>query len=634
MKLGAVLFYKCRFDISLSDSSEYTDLLWQILLDIKKWIHHKRYYNFLKDNTDLTYAKSGTNLYRHDNNVDLSLSTASVTNYKNIAQEWACEFCEKRKAREVEGVVYAPREWMTEIGFRQSEDSSSAQFSLIVSYLDQPGFIGPSKNAPVPSVPALIRILVEDGTLKCTKSGFDITKMNMVVGNGGISAEKFWNLVRDEDRDYPILYISPDSQGRYPVDPFDLDTKLYPNALVCSPQSADEDREIMRKRPIVAFNYQPYSIRLFATHPRLNNKQEIYRDLRRHRCLSSKAITQLREGQDKKDTDSVENILRQALAQDVHSYETDDLISLSDVKDDLQQSRLEQNLVESKQHFNDYKEKLEKLSASIATQVNQTIEYEQPQHSQTTSVKDLQAQITGLLDNLKSSRNNADDMLKLAKSYESDLSKSQQNNYELQTKNYNLINRLSNLEKGGEGKNDYLEIQQLITSSSPQNLMADNTTRNHETDIKIVTFFAAIFSDRIVVTKEAYESLKDCVTRPNYLWQAMYMMCQPLYRTYKETKNSNITKTFLEQDDVVGGFTVALHEGHETHKDDDYMNLRKVGYQGHIISIESHLKRGGGKDDSRSVRIYYCWAADKTGGKLVIGHIGKHLKNYSTHKLN
>lgn len=55
-------------------------------------------------------------------------------------------------------------------------------------------------------------------------------------------------------------------------------------------------------------------------------------------------------------------------------------------------------------------------------------------------------------------------------------------------------------------------------------------------------------------------------------------------------------------------------------------------YQGQEIDIEPHIKSGIKDSDPRSVRIYFAY--DPTvSSKILIGHCGKHLDNYTTRKI-
>ncbi|KFJ06951.1 hypothetical protein BTHE_1378 [Bifidobacterium thermophilum] len=59
MDLGAQLFYKCQFDLSLTEYSENRDLLWEIVLELTGWVKSK-HYHLLDERIDMTRLKRGT----------------------------------------------------------------------------------------------------------------------------------------------------------------------------------------------------------------------------------------------------------------------------------------------------------------------------------------------------------------------------------------------------------------------------------------------------------------------------------------------------------------------------------------------------------------------------------------------
>ena len=80
------------------------------------------------------------------------------------------------------------------------------------------------------------------------------------------------------------------------------------------------------------------------------------------------------------------------------------------------------------------------------------------------------------------------------------------------------------------------------------------------------------------------------------------------------------------------GWACARGEGKMTRKDADLMRQYTDTYNGHEINIEAHIKNGVKESDPRFVRIYF--AHDPTvSDKVIIGHCGKHLDNYTTQKV-
>lgn len=55
-------------------------------------------------------------------------------------------------------------------------------------------------------------------------------------------------------------------------------------------------------------------------------------------------------------------------------------------------------------------------------------------------------------------------------------------------------------------------------------------------------------------------------------------------------------------------------------------------FDGQEISIEAHVKNGNKDSDPKSVRIYFAYDPQITD-RIIIGHCGKHIDNYSTRKI-
>ena len=72
-----------------------------------------------------------------------------------------------------------------------------------------------------------------------------------------------------------------------------------------------------------------------------------------------------------------------------------------------------------------------------------------------------------------------------------------------------------------------------------------------------------------------------------------------------------------------------MHEGQRTNQNPKLAKLRKDEYLGRTIDITPHLKVGTKKP--KLLRIHFC--VDQDSKKIVVGHVGDHLKTYTTGKL-
>jgi len=74
-------------------------------------------------------------------------------------------------------------------------------------------------------------------------------------------------------------------------------------------------------------------------------------------------------------------------------------------------------------------------------------------------------------------------------------------------------------------------------------------------------------------------------------------------------------------------FHISMSEGKMTQRDSKLMQLRERQYQGRTIDITPHVGSGRTAD---CLRVHF--AVDQGTGKIVIGHCGDHLENYTSRK--
>ena len=166
--LSANLYYMTRFEISALDAEE--DLLWTLILGVRDWMRPKwkrRGDNVVWDTEQWSAWKSGASFQSEKGAVTF---VSAFCREPDGRDNWACEITERTEKR-----GYAPREWVTEIGFRRRE--RTAEISFVVFYRDRPGFIGLCAPLPNPDagVPNLIRRLMENERLRCTAGGLPVS---------------------------------------------------------------------------------------------------------------------------------------------------------------------------------------------------------------------------------------------------------------------------------------------------------------------------------------------------------------------------------------------------------------------------------------------------------------------------
>jgi hypothetical protein len=668
MHPGATLFYKCRFETE--PDTDMPDPLWTIVYEIRKWMCAKHPDLPADIRAWTAYVKNGGCLDTpKDTREPVHVRSQIFQTHSTI--EWACQIDEVLRGAldEDMGGRLAPRTWTMEIGYQQKGGQRKGRFSMLVSYYDQPGYVGRSAYPAYPSIPRLVRRLTANPQLYCNVSGMPISNMLLPVGDRQVltSSFMFWNRVTDPDREYPIIYLGRDPHtGICTVDCHEVNDMVFPNALVCYPIDADADRRIRDDCPVEGLQCPDGGLRFYTTLPQLKGDQA-ETDIKRHRYLNESQIAELRrfdaeEGMSDlywggEAPDRIVLMMRQAVAQDISFAESDSLLTVEKVRVKREMADAERRNAQAKQTSEDAKQRLTQLHDEMETrqlrdEENARKRLEQMsarQRAASATVVSQEQQIGALDDALRrrdeeldeqraqiaQTRNDANEALTLAQEIQDQGLKYKEQNDELMLRTHILQAKLDAMSAPSySGNHDFLPetLGKMFGGDLPTILASDNPRTNGEHARTIVTMFAQLFPERIIVTDRARQSLRACVTRPALVWQGMAAICLNLYEVYRSEQGSgNISQRFRTMPGVPAGFEVALHEGKETRKDPKLVTMRELVYSGGTISIEPHLKYGHGRDDSDSLRIYYGW--DPNQALLVIGHIGRHLTNY-TSKVN
>jgi len=136
------------------------------------------------------------------------------------------------------------------------------------------------------------------------------------------------------------------------------------------------------------------------------------------------------------------------------------------------------------------------------------------------------------------------------------------------------------------------------------------------------------FCTRLVITDAAMDAAKDfhdckCVAECWEMLVAMHEYLHPL--KFSDGDSKDLERAFKEK----SRYELAMSEGKMTKNDSKLMRLRELQHDGREFDITPHLKHGN--QEPKLVRIHFAF--DEREKKIVIGHIGKHIPNYTTKKL-
>lgn len=559
--LSSTMFYKAKFTIQ-TVNGDSDDLLWRLVMGIRSWITSKLNKKGSPPIIDSkmsswSYFKMGRKFFDLEN---LNRIYAESLHYQPTADpstvSWACKIVEKPNP----APGFATREWTTEIGY-QALSSNSAEISYVVTYSDLAGFIGFCMPAPSPSIPRVVRQLFENPDLKCTvgSSEVSLAPIKLVPGD----YPEFERIIFDADRKLPIIYVSPQrisdesNESAVLVDPVKLAHAVAGNAIVYYADSFDFVHE-MSYCCSSNLTSSGGTVRVYQPNIHPDDPNEQYR----HRFLSSRFIEENGEN-------SVIDIFRRAMAQDVHFYES--LFRLDDC----------QKLIDADLH----KEKIARIRAKSEGEAEE-------------------AYIAFLEESDK--REEAENTARTLKK-EVD---------RLKTENYTLDVQVKSLR---EQANQISEIE-----AANRNVRSISTYPN--SPLGLAKYFETVYPDRIAFTERAYRSLDDCSTKCDMLWEVFYHIVTDLFDLLSTTP-----ATALSEFKNRTGWDCARGEGHMTHLDSRLMRQYVDSFNGKEINIEAHIKNGVRESDPKFVRIYFAYDPN-VSNKIIIGHCGKHLDNYSTRK--
>lgn len=559
--LNATMFYKAKFNIRTADGQP-DDLLWKLVRNIRSWITRKLNSRGKPTVIDdqigsWSHFKKGGKFYDlgHLNRVYAESVYHQVGDEASTAS-WACKIVEKPEAEN----GFAPREWVTEIGYRATSPNS-AELSYVVTYSDMAGFIGFCMPAPSLSLPRVIRSLLEDPELICSVGPNQLTAGAIKLNPGDYPL--FKDTLFDSTREVPIIYISPrriaeeSDEAQVLVDPQKMADSVAGNAIVYYADSLDFTREM---NYLGNSNYlcSGGAVRVYRPNIQLEDES----DPSRHRFLSARFIEA--HGEEK-----VIDLFRRAMAQDVHFYES--LFRMDNCR----------ALLEADFH-----------QARIAR---------------------IRAQSQGEADEATAAFLEESDKREAAERANRAL---QDENGQLKTENYNL----------GVQVEMYRNRANQVGQIEAATRQVRSISEYPNTPQSIARYFETVYPERIAFTERAYRSMDECETKSEVLWEIFYHIATDLF----DLVQSNPAQAYSEFKNKTG-WDVARGEGHQTRVDSKLMRQYIDTYDGQEIDIEAHIKNGVRESDPKFVRIYFAYDPS-ISEKIIIGHCGKHIENYSTRK--
>lgn len=555
IELNNSIFYKVKFNIQALN--EEVDLIWKVVVNIKTWLLRKYTGKIISSqNAVWSRLKKGGTLSSSDKKT-LFIEAESFEESPEMVF-WSCRVSEKQLPKS----GYAPREWITEIGIRPIQ-KGCVEFSCVISYVDRPGFIGICEDEPFPNVPNLVKNILRDKECSCTIGCDEIAIVPHLLQPGDWLA--FWEAVKSADRSIPYIFINAKENESVEADsalaainPTQLAIAAGGNARVFYAKDLGIVGEMNFYCP-EEYRCHAGSMRIYQ--PNVNLADPL--DHRRHRYISANNIATLGE-------DKIIHMIRRALAQDIHFYET-----FFRVKD----CRLKQEAAARQLRLAELK--------ALHEQQNKEME----QEARDWSVMAFEEE---------EKRLKAEDALAQANE---DLRV-------LKNENYNLSVEIDSY-RPLAAKNAELERacnNRLNTKSYPS------------TPKDVIDYFNSSFGDCLAFSDEVEKSIKTCTIPLDELWSAFYHLATAMRDLYI-SGGAQIYKDFKQRT----GIDVGRGEGANTHQNKKMMDQYRTEYHGAQIDIEAHIKC------SRYQRIHFGFCPDDQ--KVIVGWCGEHKDNATTQKV-
>ncbi len=144
----------------------------------------------------------------------------------------------------------------------------------------------------------------------------------------------------------------------------------------------------------------------------------------------------------------------------------------------------------------------------------------------------------------------------------------------------------------------------------------------------VVDIFSRNFKDRLIFAEEAYKSAASYAQFKvlGRAFDMLYHIGTTLFDLkFEEDQPGDIATSFYN----LSGFEFAMSEGKQSKKDNSIRATRQISVNGKQYEIWPHIKFGN--KPPKILRVYIAFDNDLK--KIVIGHVGKHLKNATTRSM-
>lgn len=462
------------------------------------------------------------------------------------------------------------RQWRIDVTVETMSDQRY-RFSMMIRHWLLPGYIGDEPSLPEPTTPTIIgNLLHPKRNLWNPWAGSEPMTFDPTTLYPG-NAKLFKNVLESEERECSVVYISCSPVNDKPlIDPVALSRLIRGTGTVYVSEKALADTELSYQ---IDRNYECKNgmVRIYKPGLQFN----VPGDYRRHRFFTVSSINEIGE------KEVMMQIVR-GLCRRSSSVHPEDVLTIEGLRSRRNLFRLREL----------------RKSDSVDPEELRKVFWDE--------VEGQEKQIGDLKKQLKNSRDETEFALEQASEYERDVN--------------SLKFRLSEAEGRASESGNHSEI--IVSRNDLWQTMDAFPHSLRE----VMDLASKLWPDKLVFTKRALKAASDYrFDDVDIAWRCIQDLATILHGLcFEEDTAQKAAEIFGSK----SNFEVTFREGTATNRDPKFAKMRTDVFEGEKIDITPHLKYGN--KSPKLLRIHF--AVHSSSKKLIIGHVGDHLDNYSTRK--
>lgn len=519
------------------------------------------------------------------------------------------------------------RTWRTQVGVTRS-DLGIYTVTVQVFYSIDPTLLRTEISAPLRNIPICVRKLLDIEGMTCI-SGEDPLSVDALYVGGkedreNYSFEQFYSDLTKPLRALPLVVVSSDESGVFPVNPDEISRKLRGAAIVAALDRANVQLNKCIEKTFFNRNSKNYpfrpprnSVRIYF--PRLNSNEP--RDSRRHFIFTTDQIEALGNNAINRLASDVISSVARAFA-----YSEEAVSSCSDIREIVDKRRRDElakkyrdAAISAKR--NDESAEFESRYKKVMQELDYANQARKEQNAENIKTRHL---LEESMQAIREKDGEIDDLSEYAELLEKDLDSARDQNALLKEKNNEIEDENLRLKYEAEALKGKLDKKE---ATSIDDLLLRTMASIPKTVFESLKLASEFFAERLIVLPQAFESAeKHSSGDADEAWRILRGLALEMYNILFFGENQQqgaIDDEFYAKT----GFKVSFRDTKATKNHASYKKKRTVSYQGRDIDISPHVK---GKSGNRNETLRVHFASDHTNRKIIIGHCGAHFETAGT----